>query len=262
MKTNKRETSITFLGTSSVIPEPGRDTVCFVINQNILVDTGWCSVLNMGQYGLNPLELDYLLFTHFHHDHYLALPQLLFFFAMHQRQFSEKKRLTIIGPEQGLRKIVDRAIKFLQMDNDKYANLRFPLETVPLRPGQSFDGDDFHLETRKARHDIQGLCYRFTDRKTDVTLTYTGDTAADDEIASFAKGGRLLIHDCAYGADGTDRNHSNAIQASEIAKKAEVNQLALVHYDEKNKEQIALRAKEIFPNTIVPSEGEVLHLSV
>ena len=54
-------TTPTFLGTSSVTPEAGRDTASFLINNRILVDTGWYAALKMLNHGVSPLDLDYLI---------------------------------------------------------------------------------------------------------------------------------------------------------------------------------------------------------
>ena len=63
--------SVSFLGTSSVVPEVGRDTASVLINQKVLVDTGWCSALRMLDFGVTPLDLEYIFLTHGHHDHFL-----------------------------------------------------------------------------------------------------------------------------------------------------------------------------------------------
>ena len=78
-------TAVTFLGTEAVVPEGGGDTASFVINGKYLVDTGWYAAIKMNCYGLDPLRLEYLFLTHCHHDHYIGLPHLLFYFAMRRR---------------------------------------------------------------------------------------------------------------------------------------------------------------------------------
>ena len=73
------QTTVTFLGTAAAIPSAGHDAASFVVNERYLVDTGWNTALTLLTHGLDPLNIEYLLLTHCHHDHYLGLPQLLFF---------------------------------------------------------------------------------------------------------------------------------------------------------------------------------------
>lgn len=72
-------TTITILGNGPVRPAVGGETASFVINDHILVDAGWCNVLHMRRFGLDPGGINHLVMTHFHHDHYLGLPHLLFY---------------------------------------------------------------------------------------------------------------------------------------------------------------------------------------
>jgi len=38
---------VIFFGTAPCTPDVGKEVASFVINGNILVDTGWCNVLKM-----------------------------------------------------------------------------------------------------------------------------------------------------------------------------------------------------------------------
>ena len=85
---DETKTTVTFLGTSAVVPGAGHDTASFLINGKYLVDTGWYATIKMRGYGFDPMQLEYLFFTHCHHDHYIGLPQLLFYLRM-RRRFTE-----------------------------------------------------------------------------------------------------------------------------------------------------------------------------
>jgi len=70
---------ITVLGDSTCTPDVGHEAACMLINGKHLFDAGWCAVLKMRQLGFDPMTLDSLILSHFHQDHYLGLPQLLFY---------------------------------------------------------------------------------------------------------------------------------------------------------------------------------------
>src|SRR5689334_23751249 len=109
-------TEVTFLGTDAVVPECGGDTASFVINRKIMVDTGWYGAIKMRCYGLDPMQIETLILTHCHHDHYIGLPQLLFYLTMRASERADRPKLKIIGPAEDLELVVRLAQQFLQMD--------------------------------------------------------------------------------------------------------------------------------------------------
>src|SRR5690606_40089928 len=56
------KTTLTFLGTSTATPDIGSDTASFVINGDVLVDTGWNAVSNARKLQLEPLAFKYVYF--------------------------------------------------------------------------------------------------------------------------------------------------------------------------------------------------------
>ncbi|MBE6612007.1 MAG: MBL fold metallo-hydrolase, partial [Ruminococcaceae bacterium] len=70
--------NITFLGTDCFRPQADNDASGFLINGKYLIDTGYFLGHNLTKLGIDLLSVDRVFFTHMHHDHYLALPHLLF----------------------------------------------------------------------------------------------------------------------------------------------------------------------------------------
>src|SRR6185437_8593895 len=130
-----------FLGAGSVVPEAGRDTASLLVNGRHMIDTGWSGGRNLLARGIDPLSIETLIFTHFHHDHYLGLPQVLFVVGMKQAYASGMARgLRILGPAEHLERIVGISCSLLQWE--RFPELQFPLELIPVRPGDSRDLGD------------------------------------------------------------------------------------------------------------------------
>jgi ribonuclease Z len=98
-------------------------------------------------------------------------------------------------------------------------------------------------------------------------IVYTGDTSPSDELAKFAEGADLLIHDATFDQTLAKRSeqegHSTAASAAEIALKARVKMLALFHISPRyhGREEILLNeARKIFPATILPNDLETLEI--
>jgi ribonuclease Z len=97
------------------------------------------------------------------------------------------------------------------------------------------------------------------------TLVYTGDTAPSEVVRVLAEGADLLVHEATFAGDEADRaaetTHSTAAQAAELARDAGVRMLALTHISARYfGPEIAREAREIFPNTVVPKDFDVIEL--
>jgi ribonuclease Z len=256
----EKQTQITFLGTSSVVPGGGHDTASFLINGRYLVDTGWYAVIKMREYGFNPMQLETLILTHCHHDHYLGLPHLLFYLRMRAWERPDRPPLKIIGPAEDLERVVTLARQFLQPD--RFPDVDSAPTLFPLHAGDALETEDFRLATCASRHPVPGLCYRFTDRNTGAVFAFTGDTAWHPPIVELARDVALLITEASYGAHPAPADnrslHSGAPDAARLAVEARAGRLALIHAAEEKQAEAVLAAQAIFPNTFWPQDGETV----
>jgi len=257
--------SIRMLGTCCALPEnePNQDCTCALVDDNILIDTGFCASVNMLKWGITPCDLDYLLITHCHHDHYMGLPQILFHQAMANRRKKKDAPFTIVGPRTEIRMVVERALHFLRCDQYGFLHEQ-DLHIVGLDPGESLETPRYNVMTCPTIHTVPGLCYRFTEKNSGKSFVCCWDTAQYDGLIRYAKDAELLLHEASYGPHRRDPllvgGHSGAPDAAELAKNAHVKQLGLVHYYPRLREENLKSAQTIFPNTIAPLPGELLTL--
>lgn len=243
---------VAVIGDSSCVPDIGHEVASFLINGKHLVDTGWCAALGMRRFGFDPLALESIIITHFHHDHYLGLPQLLFYVGLKRRRGPP---LRIVGPREHLERIVRLAFQFLQVD--RFPELAVDHELVPLTAGDTFELPGLQFETFAARH-VSGknqlepaLVYKVTDRANGARFAFTGDTHFHPPIADFVKNVPLLIYDGA---------HTPAKDAAGIAQRANVGRLVLIHYSQNRADRILADARSVFPNTELAKEGTTLEI--
>lgn len=259
------ETQVAFLGSASAVPSAGRDTASFLINGKYLVDFGWCAVLRLLQFGFDPLKIEYAFITHCHHDHYLGLPQFLFYNVMKLRQNSRPTKLKLIGPKD-LPLVLERSKSLLQVEKFPEVNPEAHLEVRVFMPGEILDEAEFLLETCESKHPVDARCYKFTDKCTNLIIAFTGDTSYYEPIADFVKGCHLLIHEASFAPDAKRETlekygHSSALDAANIAKLAEAKQLILIHYSEDKIEESFQLAKSIFPDTELAKEGHIWNVA-
>ncbi|MEM2890680.1 MAG: ribonuclease Z [Candidatus Hadarchaeum sp.] len=97
-------------------------------------------------------------------------------------------------------------------------------------------------------------------------IVYTGDTKPTERIVNLARGADVLIHDCTLAdelADKAEENsHSTPSRAAEVAKRAGVKQLILMHISPRYEDDSILQeqARKIFPNTLVARDLMVVEV--
>jgi ribonuclease Z len=70
-------------------------------------------------------------------------------------------------------------------------------------------------------------------------VAYSSDTAVSERVARMARGADVLIHE----ASGDYPGHSTAVQAGQVAERASVHSLYLVHYPALDANLNALKAE-------------------
>lgn len=252
---------IQFLGTCACTPQAMQDSTCFLIDDEILIDTGWNATQDMLNLGRDPLKLNYIFITHCHHDHFMGLPQLIFYQHFAQRN-PDSPKLLVVGPTPEIKMMYERALLFLRTDH--YGEIGAETALKSISPGSSFDTPNYTVETCPNIHPVIGMCYKVTEKASGKSAVFTGDTARLDNIAHFAEGADLLAHDSTTASRRCDPNgtsgHSGAPDAADIAALAHVTTLALVHYTPARRDEALAAAKPIFPNTIAPLVGEIIEL--
>ena len=112
---------------------------------------------------------------------------------------------------------------------------------------------DFRIHSSPVEHMIPTLGLRVECRGEEYILAYSSDTNPIEDTARLAAGADILIHEAAGAADG----HSTAAEAGEIAARAGVNTLYLIHYslrEETTEETLLAAAKKTFPGKVFLAE--------
>ncbi|SFS21679.1 MBL fold metallo-hydrolase [Yoonia litorea] len=213
--------------------------------KNIVVDCGLGVTRGICDQGVALTQIDMIVITHLHSDHYLELGPLF-----HTAWTAGLNRtIPVIGPkglddywhafQESMRFDIDLRIRDEgRCDFDSLAAISVI--------GDSHDFGGITMRAMRNVHPpiVDTFALRFDGQHSSVTLS--GDTAYMPEMAEFARGSDLLVHEamlrdgvealCARMTNGDERlrthilrSHTDAEDVGRIAKDAGVKQLALNH---------------------------------
>lgn len=124
-------------------------------------------------------------------------------------------------------------------------------ETITLEDGRKIQPDDVLGPPRKGRK-----------------IVISGDTKPINEMINFAQDADVLIHEATFDSSLEDVSmeygHTTASQAAEIAKKANVEKLFLIHISPRyfNGKELEEEAQKIFKNSFVPKDLQGIEIKL
>ncbi|MDA8067955.1 MAG: ribonuclease Z [Actinomycetota bacterium] len=292
------ELSVFFAGTGGSLPSQRRGLPASLVRrggETLLVDCGEGTQRQLLR-SIGLTDVDSILITHLHADHWLGLPGMLKTFDLRDRG----RPLPIHGP-RGLRELVQGLMRYAGATS-------YDLHVIELEDGELIEGDGYEIEAVAVSHRGPALGYvlREHDRPgvfdperarqagleegpdfgrvqrgetvAGVTpamvmgpprrgrkLTISGDTRPCAALGEAAWHSDLLIHEATFAIEEAERadqtGHSTATQAAGIARDAEVLMLALNHISVRYPAALLRdQAREIFASTVLPRDFDTIEL--
>jgi ribonuclease BN (tRNA processing enzyme) len=182
---------ITFLGTGDAFGHGGRLQPCMCVKtplRHFLMDCGATATLAMHRYGISPNDIELILISHLHGDHFGGLP-----FFMLDAQLHSKRRapLTIVGPE-GTKQRLNDAMEIMFPGSSKIEQ-QFSLKVTELQPGTPWRYHEMTVHALEAIHPSGSPALAFRLEIGDKVIAYTGDTEWFDGLIPILKNADLLI---------------------------------------------------------------------
>lgn len=209
---------LTVLGCLGAYPYEGQGTTSYLLQAdgfNLLLDAGSSTLVELEK-ELDPLDLDAVILTHYHHDHIADLGVLQYYWQLYPTQ-TPKPILPIYGHTEDEFHFND-----LTMEGVTEGHAYFEAEELKLGP--------FLVTFMKTIHPVPCYAMRFVEEKTGAVFVFTGDSGYLEAFNEFAKGADLFLADT-YLFDGNERHkaHFTAGEAGTFAKNAVVKKLVLTH---------------------------------
>lgn len=263
---------VTFIGTSASVPSAARGTSATLIargGSRWLVDCGEGTQRQLLRSGLGLTDVDAVLLTHLHGDHFLGLPGMFKTYSLRGRE----RPLLLAGPE-GLAGLMNTLQPVI-------GRLAFDVEVREVGPGVVLEDDGAGIRAFHTDHGVRSLGYALVEAprpgefdaaaaralgvtpgplfgqlqrgehvhaedggvvtpeqvmgqaRQGRTVVLSGDTRPCAATLEAARGADLLVHESTFchedHARAVETRHSTAREAAALANEAGVVLLALTH---------------------------------
>lgn len=185
---------LTIIGSGDAFGSGGRFNTCFMVEtaeRRVLVDFGASSLVALRAMSIDPNDLDGVILSHLHGDHFGALP----FFLIDAQLTSRRERpFTIAGPP-GTRERLDAALEVF-FPRSSQNHWRFGLDIVEIVPGERHKILGLEVDTIEVVHPSGAPSTAVRVNDGHRLLAYSGDTEWTEALIRVADGADLFVVEC------------------------------------------------------------------
>ena len=196
------------VGSGDAFGSGGRFQTCIAVTDDsgsrprVLLDCGATSLTAMRQQQLDPNEIDTVLVSHLHGDHFGGVP-----FLVLDGQFRRRTRdLTVIGPPS-TRSRLDQVMEAM-FPGSSTAPRRFAVHVAEHVDGRAVELASLRVTPFEVRHASGAPAYALRVDGPSGSLAYSGDTEWTEALLPIARGADLFIVEC-YDYDRDLTGHMN-----------------------------------------------------
>jgi ribonuclease BN (tRNA processing enzyme) len=186
--------SVIVLGAGDAFASRGLFQAAYVIKAGgarILMEAGPSLLASMKRCAISPGDIDLVLISHMHGDHYGGLPFLILEYMYETRL---RKKLVIAGPRR-LEQRTWTLFRNLYPESDTSKVAR-KLKFVVLEPGKTAKLGRFKISTLRTPHMVKEVSLAFRIEAAGKAIVFTGDTGWTEELIPFSAGADLFLTEC------------------------------------------------------------------
>ncbi|MEO9171260.1 MAG: MBL fold metallo-hydrolase [Candidatus Baltobacteraceae bacterium] len=217
------------VGSSASVPRPGRACSCVMIRSreaNVLFDLG-SGALSKLRETIDYPEIDAVVITHMHADHFLDLIPLRY--GLRYGPLLRDDRMSLWLPPGG--EAVLRALTAALNSEESERFLDSVFDVREYDPNGELYVGNLSITFAKTVHYIDAYALRA--ERDGASVVYSSDTAPSREVERFSRACSLLLCESTLGLgseQGPGRGHLSAVEAGELARNAGAHRLLLTHY--------------------------------
>jgi ribonuclease BN (tRNA processing enzyme) len=218
--------TVRFLGSGDAFGSGGRYQACIHLTDGdtgLLLDCGTSSLVAMKRFGVDPNDIDAIIVSHLHGDHFGGIP----FFILDAQLVSKRTRpLTIAGPP-GVEKRVAEAMEALFPGSTRVQRA-YETRFVELPERQTSELAGAKVKAFEVVHASGAPPYAFQVALGGRLIAYSGDTEWTEALVDAASGADLFICE-GYTFDKEVRFHLNYQALAAHIERIACRRLMLTH---------------------------------
>jgi ribonuclease BN (tRNA processing enzyme) len=220
---------LTILGAGDAFASHGRFQSGYIIQSpecQILMEAGPTSLCAMKRMNFKPAEIDLVLISHLHGDHFGGMPFLLLEYLYESPRL---KPLTIVGP----RHLEERTWRLFRTmfpgNKPNLASLVKLLRFVVLEPGCDEKVGPIHIRAMRTPHMKRDISLALRIAIAGKSIAFSGDSGWTEELVPFVAGADLFLCECTYFDSTQLAFHMNYPQLDANRARFDVGRMILTH---------------------------------
>jgi ribonuclease BN (tRNA processing enzyme) len=214
-----------FLGTGDAFASGGRNAMAILLRGDgfgVLLDCGPNTLVALKRASLSPADVDLVLLSHHHGDHFAGVPFLL----CHERYLGRRiKPFRVFGPP-GTVPILEK-LGGLFFPGIEPAP--FPIEYRDLHPEEEQkEGERLAFRSFPVDHFPSGVALGYRVTIGGKVVVYSGDTAWTDVLTRESEGADLFVCECS-SMEPTEKKHTSYSDLTRNRDRIAAGRTLLVH---------------------------------
>jgi len=218
---------VVFVGTSDAFGAGGRRQSAILVrgpNGGTLLDCGTTTGSGLNALGIARDEIDAIVVSHFHGDHFGGIPLLL---LAAQYDDARTQPLRIAGPPSVEARV--RALAAAMGHPIEEHRWTFPIRFEELPTGRSLAFGPAHIASFETYHSPNSAPHGLIVETGSARIAYSGDTGWFDALPACVSGADLFICECTYRSENDFEYHLNYETLSSQRSKFDCGRIVLTH---------------------------------
>lgn len=215
------------IGCGDAFGSGGRLNTCFYVDVDstrFLVDCGASSLPGLKQRGIQVDDIDAIVISHFHGDHYGGVPFVLLDAAVNGRT----KKFQIISPVGGQRRIAT-LLDLLYPGTEVLGKL--DMEFLEYNVNEIMDLGSWRLQAFDVIHSERALPHGLRIEVAGKVMAYSGDTSWTDVLFALSERADVFICECNF-FDLKVKGHMNYLELESRLAEFSCKRMLLTHFDQ------------------------------
>jgi ribonuclease BN (tRNA processing enzyme) len=220
--------SVTVLGAGDAFASKGWFQAGYIIKAaglQILMEAGPTLLASMKRLRMAPDDIDIVLVSHLHGDHFSGLPFLILEYLY---ESPRRRRLTLAGPPQ-LEERTWTLFRAMYPESDT-SELEQKFDFVVLEPNRTQEvAGAVQIHSVRTPHTVKDLSLAFRIAVGGKVIAFSGDTGWTEELVALSSGSDLFLCECTYFDEPALDFHISYAQLVTQSHRFDTRRLILTH---------------------------------